>query len=410
MSENKTEFQPSSGYRYLVLVSGIIIALFIGLLYTWSLFVKPMCEYYGWSVDSVAVMGNVMVAALCVGSFTGGQLLPVLGAKKCGLIGTIMYGGFMFISSFVTSPVLMYITWGIIAGVGSGILYNSMMFVIASWFPDKRGIIMGIFLGTFGLSTTIMSKPVSSLLAAIGVKYTVMLLGGVYFVVLMLIVIFIMRDPPAGWKPEGYVPKEISAETKAVSRAEGLKTSSFWMFCIAQLLLCIPYNFISSYVTVFVTDVKALTPEFAVTVVASLGIGQFSGRLICGVLADKLGDKPTFAIACGASIVGCIVLLFAQSSAAVLIMFFLLAFGYGGRTPVYGTLCVNNFGAKSGSIFVGLSAVVSTITCLLSGVITASIRAATGSFNGAFYVAIAAAVIGLALLLAMPKVKPVDKL
>lgn len=137
--------------RGAVVVGAFIIALFAGLLYTWSLFVKPICEQYGWQTDQVALMGNTMVATLCLGGFIGGQLLPKVGPRVCGIIGAVMFGGFMFVSAFVTTPALIYLTYGVVSGIGCGILYNSMMFTLGKWFPDKRGLVMGIFLGIFGL-------------------------------------------------------------------------------------------------------------------------------------------------------------------------------------------------------------------------------------------------------------------
>lgn len=412
MSENKQAFAPSKGYRWLVFAGGLIISLAIGLLYLWSIYVKPICAQYGWNTDQVAIMGNVMVATLCLGAFIGGQLLPRIGPKACGIIGAVMFGGFMFISSFVTSPSLMYITYGVIVGTGVGLLYNAIMYTLGFWFPDKRGFVMGCFLGVFGLSTTIWSAPINSMLNGIGVKATMMILGIVFFAIIFLISVFILRKPPEGWMPEGYMPPadKGSANTKALTVKQGLKTKEFWMITAAQVLLCIPYNFISSYVAVYSADVKLISADAIVTIVAAMGIGSFSGRLIGGILADKIGNKGSYIIGCLASIIGCAVLMPASGAGLVGVMFFLLAFGYGARTPVYGTLAVDNFGVKNSSALAGVTSLFSVITCLLSGIMTAAIKNSTGSYNGSFYIAIAAAVIGCLCVLLLPKIKPVDKL
>lgn len=396
--------------RSAVVVGAFIIALFAGLLYTWSLFVKPICEQYGWQTDQVALMGNTMVATLCLGGFIGGQLLPKVGPRVCGIIGAVMFGGFMFVSAFVTTPALMYLTYGVVSGIGCGILYNSMMFTLGKWFPDKRGLVMGIFLGIFGLSSTIWSKPISHLLTEIGVKSTMMYTGAAFFAVILLVSLLLLRNPPEGWLPAGYTPPadRLSGDVRSISVKQGLKTKAFWLITAAQVLLVITYNFISAYVSVFLVEEKALTAEFAVTVVALMGVGSFTGRIVGGILADWLGNKLSYFIGCAASVISLLVLISATGEAAIKIMFFISAFGYGSRTPVYGTLAVDNFGEKNSSAMAGLTNLFTITMSLGSGIMTAAIHSATGSYIPAFYVAIAAAVIGCTCVLIMPKIKPVD--
>lgn len=402
----------TDAFRWLVLAGAVIVALCSGLLYMWSVYVKPMCAEYGWSTDQVALMGNVMVATLCLGGFIGGQMLPRMGAKACAVVGGLLFGGFMFVSSFVSSPAVMYITYGILSGTGAGILYNSMMFTVGLWFPDRRGLAIGIYLGAFGLATTLWSKPISSLLASIGVQNTIQWTGLGFSATIVLIGLFIMKNPPEGWLPKDYTPpqEKASANVKSVSVRDGLKTTTFWLITVAQVLLVITYNFINPYAAVYMTDIKMLSAEFAVSVVAAMGIGSLTGRLAGGYLADKLGNKIAYLIACLSSIIACVVLVVAGSPTAVAVSFFLIAFGYGGRTPIYGTLAVDSFGARTSSSFAGFTNLFTIITSLLSGVMTASIKQATGSYNGAFYVAIAAAVIGCTCIMLLPKEKPVDKI
>lgn len=400
----------SANFRWLLLAGCALIALCIGLLYMWSVYVIPMCEQLGWKTHQVALMGNVMVATLCLGGFIGGQLLPKIGPRTCGILGGALFGGCMFISSFVTNPVLMYITYGVLSGTGCGILYNSVMFTLSTWFPDKRGLVMGIYLGLFGLSATIWSKPISSLLESIGVKSTMMYTGLVFLILIIFISTFILRAPPSGWLPNGYKPnaRRANSDLRSLTVRQGLRTRAFWMITAAQVLLVVTYNFISTYVSVFIVEEKGLTAEFAVGVVAFMGIGSFVGRLAGGLLADLLGNKFSYTVGCAASVLSLSVLIFTYGEIAITVMFFLSAFGYGARTPVYGTLSVDNFGSKYSSAMAGLTNLFTISTSLLSGIMTASINTSTGSFIPAFYVAIGCAIIGWLCIVLMPKTKPVD--
>ena len=122
----------------------------------------------------------------------------------------------------------MYLTYGVVSGIGCGILYNSMMFTLGKWFPDKRGLVMGIFLGIFGLSSTIWSKPISHLLTEIGVKSTMMYTGAAFFAVILLVSLLLLRNPPEGWLPAGYTPPadRLSGDVRSISVKQGLKTKA----------------------------------------------------------------------------------------------------------------------------------------------------------------------------------------
>lgn len=400
--------------RGAVVVGAFIIALFAGLLYTWSLFVKPICEQYGWATDQVAMMGNVMLAAFCGGAAVGGNLLPKLGARNASLTGGLMFGLGVLVSSFVASPVLMYITWGLIGGLGCGILYTVGMYVASAWFPDRRGVIMGLFLAIFGLSVTIFSKGLSSMLTNMGVKTTMLIEGIVLTVVIALIALTVMKMPPAGWAPNGKIAeKKTDAAPKkplvSLTVKEAVRTKEFWLFAIAFCIMVIPYAFISSYVAVFATDVKGFTPEQAITIVSMIGIGTAAGRFLGGVVADWLGNKVSYAIFCMCSVAGGLLLLLGNGIGAISVAFILLAGGYGGRTPVYGVFPVTNFGPENASALFGYGCIGTVISSIVAPLITVATRNATGSYNAAIIIIMCISVVGMLCICLCPKITPVMK-
>lgn len=398
--------------RYLVVVGGCIMGLVAGLVYGWSIYVRPICEQYGWGTDQVALMGSVMTAFFGLGTTVGGNLLPKLGSKVTSLIGALMYGLGVLVSAYVTNPILMYITYGVIAGLGTGILYNMGMFVVSAWFPDKRGVIMGVFLALFGLSLTIFSAPISNMLTSLGVRTTMTIEGIVFTVILTLIALFLMKMPPAGWHPAGYVAPASGMDENtmtSLSPSEAYKTKTFWMYILAIFLLVLPWSFINSYVTVFVTDVKALTAAQAVAIVSAMGIGSFLGRLVGGLVLNKLGNRVTYAIFCLCSVLACLMLLFTNGYTMMMIAFFLNAVGFGGRTPMYGVFSVQHFGPVNASAIYGTACFSTVFSSLLGPSITAYARNATGSYNAAIIFAMVVAVIGMLLIWFVPKETPFMK-
>lgn len=400
--------------RWLVVVGSLIIGLLGGLVYAWSIFVRPVCEAYGWGTDQVALMGNVMMALFCGGATVGGNMLPKLGARKTSFIGSMMFGLGILVSAFVRSPILMYITWGVCGGLGVGILYAIGMYVASAWFPDKRGVIMGLFLALFGLALTVFSKPISSMLATMGVQTTMLIMGVVFTVVLGAISLFLMQMPPEGWRPEGYVPPvsksgKAEDEMESLTVAEGVRTPAFWLYFLAFFFLVIPYSFISSYTTVFAVDYRGLTPEQGVSIVSMMGIGAALGRFLGGVILDKIGPKPTYAIFCLCSVAAGILLLTSHAYIGIMIAFVLVSAGYGGRTPMYGVWPIQQFGPKNASALYGWAVISTVASSLIGPAITAATRSSTGSFATTIIVSIVVALIGMCCIIFTPKHTPFQK-
>ena len=400
------------GNRILVVIFACLIGLMAGLIYTWSIWVQHICAEYGWGTDQVALMGNVMLVTFVFGVTIGGQLLPKLGAKVSCLIGSVMFGGFFIISSFVSNPIVMYVTYGVIAGLGVGILYVVGQFAASAWFPDKKGLIMGIFLAVFGLSVTICSGIINGMLQSMGVKSTMLIVGIIITVVCVVGSLF-MSTPPAGWTPAGMTAQTNTAAAPAPVRSmtvgQAVKTKEFWFITIAYAIMVWPYAFISSYIGVFVTEQKLMASAVAVTVVSCTGIGSFLGRFVGGFLVDKLGCKVTYAIMCAMSLVACIALMPVNGLVGLCVVFIILCIGYGGRTPVYGVIYGKQFGPEYASGIYGWGTFGTAIFLLVAPLTTAAIRGATGSFNTCCIIAAVVSVVGCALMMMLPKVAPVER-
>ena len=399
--------------RWLIVFGSVIIGLLSGLIYTWSIFVKPLSAEYGWSVDQAALVGNTMTALYCIGIAIGGLLLPKLGAKKTSLYGSIMFGVGTLVSGFVKVPVVMFVTYSIVAGLGVGFLYAVGMFVASAWFPEKRGFIMSLYLTAFGLALTFFTAPINMLLQKYGVQAAFVILGIIYLVVLSLVSIFLMKTPSEEWLMQHKV--EIKSDDKSetmesVTVAEGLKTPQFWLFFAAYFLLIFPYAFISSYSVVYLEDQVGLLSEQAVAIVSTMGIGAAAGRIMGGVLVDRIGCKKTYATFCTCSSLGCILMLTTGSYASMTIAFIFLAAGFGGRVPVYGVHPIQQFGPKYSSSLYGFGVPGTSISMILAPLVTAAIRNRTGSFNGAAVVAIVIAIVGMCCICVFtPRVTPFMK-
>lgn len=405
--ERKTS---TTSNRLVILISACLIGLMAGLIYTWSIWVGPICAEYGWDTNVVALMGNVMLVTFVFGVTLGGQMLPKLGAKTSCLIGTVMFGGFFMLSAFVTNPVLLYITYGGIGGLGVGILYVVCQFAASAWYPDRKGLVMGIFLAIFGLSVTISSAPINGILQSVGVQGTMLIVGGIVFAVCLIGSLFMKAPQPDQTADNKKSESTVSVAAKSLTVSQALKTKEFWLITCAYALMVWPYSFISSYISVYVTEEKLLPAAVAVTCVSATGIGSFVGRFVGGLIVDKLGCKLTYFIMCLCSLVACAALPFVGSSGLIVALFVVMCIGYGGRTPVYGVIYGKEFGPKFASGLYGYGTLGTAIFLLVAPLVTAAVRNANGgSFAISFAIASAVTVIGCALMMLVPKQTPVEK-
>ena len=399
--------------RWLVVVGSMLIGLLAGICYTWSLFVVPLRDTYNWDVDSIAMIGNVMMAVFSIGATVGGIMLPKVGAKPCSLLGTIIYTIGVVWTAFATTPTVMYIAWGILAGLGAGILYAMGMYVASAWFPDKRGIIMGVFLCLFGLSVTIFTQPTYSMLDNVGARSTLLFYAIFIGVVGLFVSLFLMQTPPEGWVPKGYiVPSDNSNtqnELESCTVSESLRTKTFWMYFGAYGCLAVPYFFISSYATVFLSEYKSLLYEQAVFIVGLMGIGAATGRIFGGFIVDRIGCRKSYATGCLLSVLSCLLLFVCNSYIGLMIGFFLVSFGFGSRMSTYGCHPVEQFGPKYASSMFGWAILATVPTTVLAPMITAWTRNSTGSYTPAIIIAIIASLIGMCGITFAPKQSPYMK-
>lgn len=391
--------QTKSARRWLVVAGSMVIGLFGGLIYAWSIFVKPVCAAYGWETNQVVLMGNVMMACFSGGTFLGGLVWPRYGVTRTGVLGAVLFSGAVICAAYAPSPLAMYLSWGVAGGFGIGMLYSVGMYAGSAWFPEKRGTVMSLFLMCFGLAPTVLAKPISVLLTALGVRRTMLYLGAFLFVVLGGISLFLMRLPPDHRQdPAG---EKTPAALTPCSLREAVRTGTFWLFAGGIFCLTIPYAFINSYATVYAIDYRGLSADQAVLIVSASGLGAAGGRLLGGVAADRWGCRVSVTLACLSSAAACGLLLACRGFWGVLMGFVLVSVGFGLRAPVYGLWPVGRFGAETAGSVYGAASLAAIPSSLLAPMLTAAT-----SYSVSTVCALAAAGLGLAAFWVTPRYTP----
>ena len=150
----------------------------LGAVYAWSVFRNPLSKQFGWSIPQITLTFTISICVLGVASFFGGLWLNRKGPRVVALTGGFLYGLGVFLASFSAHKLWwLYLSYGVIGGVGLGLGYIVPVAVLVKWFPDRRGLITGIAVGGFGAGALVTAPVATRLIQSVGVLQTFAYLG-----------------------------------------------------------------------------------------------------------------------------------------------------------------------------------------------------------------------------------------
>src|ERR1022692_4731243 len=191
--------------RWVIALAGIFLQIALGAVYAWSVFRTPLAKQFGWSISEVTLTFTISIFVLGVSAFFGGLWLNRQGPRIVAMTGGALYGLGVFLASFSDHKLWwLYLSYGLIGGIGLGFGYIVPVAVLVKWFPDRRGLITGVAVGGFGAGALITAPVATKLIQSVGVLQTFAYLGISYLVVVMATG-YLMQNPPNGWQPAGWV-------------------------------------------------------------------------------------------------------------------------------------------------------------------------------------------------------------
>src|SRR5580704_9876757 len=212
--------------RWRVALGGVLMNLALGSLYAWSVFVLPLEKEFGWKRTETSLTYTIAVVTFALTFIIAGRIQDRRGPRLCAFLGTIFVSAGFFLSAYTTSLTFLYLTLGFIVGIGNGFGYSTPIPVASKWFPDKRGLVVGIMVGGYGAASFLLSLFVPNMIATNGWRSTVQILAGI-FLVMGLLGTWLMENPPAGYRPAGWTPPAAAATRRDFATAEILGTPQF---------------------------------------------------------------------------------------------------------------------------------------------------------------------------------------
>ena len=283
--------------RWLIAAAGVVMQVALGAVYAWSVFRIPLSEAYGTSVSAVNTTFSIAILALGFAAFFGGLWMGRSGPRIVAISAGALYGVGIFLASFAENNLwVLYLSYGLMAGIGIGLGYIVPVATLIKWFPDKRGFITGIAVAGFGAGALLTAPIAKQLISGVGLFSTFAILGVLYFIMVVGAGL-LMKNPPEGWKPEGWEPEEEeSGERTGINYELGgaLKTWQ-WYALWALLFLNVTAGIaIISEADPIAQEVSGAAPWLAAWLVSIISIGNAAGRFLWAWLSDAIGRKWVF--------------------------------------------------------------------------------------------------------------------
>jgi MFS transporter, OFA family, oxalate/formate antiporter len=346
------------GWR--VALAGVGVNLALGVLYTWSVIAGGIPKSWGWSAADRSLPYAVACFVFALSMIPAGRLQDRYGPRWVIMAGGFLMGAGLIVSSIAGSSLLGFVVgFGGLTGVGIGFGYASATPAAVKWFPSaKTGMIAGIVVAGFGLASVYIAPLATTMLKNLGLSATLMYLGIAFMVVVMLLSLLV-RNPPAGYKPEGgaeavsdkSAPAAVMVE-RNVHWKDMIKTSQFW-------ILWLMYAFGSATGLMLIGIAKPLGTmalgEAAFWVVIMLAVGNAGGRVLAGMVSDKIGRQWTMFGAYVIQAVMVFSLLFVQQSAVMLLLIVTIAgANYGANLAIFPSATKDYFGIKNFGLNYGI--------------------------------------------------------
>jgi OFA family oxalate/formate antiporter-like MFS transporter len=390
--------------RWRVVIGGVLMNLALGSLYAWSVFVLPLEKEFGWSRAQTSWVYTIAIVTFALTFILAGRIQDKRGPRPCAFLGSVLVALGFFLTSLTTSLSFLYFVFGIIVGAGNGFGYATPIPVASKWFPDKRGLVVGMMVGGYGAGSAIIGPLATNLITSIGWRPTFQLLSAM-FLIMGIIGAWLMTNPPQGYRPAGWTPPPAMAARRDFTTAEMLHTAQFYFLWVAYCLGTTAGQMTISQLVPFARNagLSAAAAAFAITVGA---VGNAGGRILSGWLSDAVGRLTTLRIMVLASAVA-MPALFAFREQPVLFYILVAAvyWCYGTQLSVFASTTADLYGTRNLGLNYGVLFTAWGAAGILGPIIGGRVFDAFGAYRYAFYAASGLAVIAfISLVMAKPAV------
>ncbi|RXZ32331.1 oxalate/formate MFS antiporter [Oxalobacteraceae bacterium CAVE-383] len=398
------------GSRWMQLTLGLVCMMAISSpQYVWTLFTKPLMTQLGVSLTQIQITFSIFIVLQTFLSPLQGYLIEKFGPRLLLAVGAIMTGLSWVLASSADSLTSLYLTYGLLGGVGTGIIYVGIVGLMVAWFPDKRGMAAGVVAAGYGMGAVLSTFPVTTSIAKLGYQPTLLNFGLIFGAIAFLAAMG-MKQPPKNWMAD-YIAS--NKKTDGVGPGKMLKTPLFWLMFLMMTMMSTSGLMVISQMASFSKDfgITDATVWGMAALPLALTIDRFTNGLtrpFFGWVSDRIGRESTMLIAFGLEAIAMTLWLLTRDNTMLFVMLSgVVFFGWGEIFSLFPSTLTDTFGEKHATTNYGFLYMAQGIGSIFGGPLAASLHEVTGSWVVVFGVVITLDV--LTALLAIAVLKPMRK-
>ncbi len=398
--------------RWLQLLLAVIVMMAISSpQYTWALFTKPIGAKLHTQLSDLQLTFSLLIILQTFFAPAQAYLVDRFGPKLLISVGALLAGGSWVLAAQANSLIALYLTYGVVGGIGTGIIYIGIIGLMVRWFPDRRGLATGLAAAGYGFGAVFTSIPIGDMIKSAGYEHT-LLVWGIAQAVIGFVAALGLRAPDPGYVPDGYDPTTVETEMQAkrsYSPIEMLTNPIFWLLFIMMSMMSTSGLMVVSNVGAFANDFKVA--DAVVFGTTALGLSLTLSRITNGAtrpffgwVSDHIGRENTMTLAFALEAVA-ILVLFAVIDQPVLFVVLtgVVFFGWGEIFSLFPSTLTDTFGPKYAATNYGFLYIAQGVGSFLGSSMAAHVKEWTGSWTAVFI--LVAALDALTALLAITVLK-----
>ncbi|WP_428981043.1 oxalate/formate MFS antiporter [Lichenibacterium dinghuense] len=374
--------------------------------YVWALFTKPMAAELGAGAAALQVTITVLIVLQTFFSPFQGYLVQRFGPAPLIGLGALLTGLSWVLASYASSLAALYLSYGLVGGLGTGIVYIGVVGLVMGWFPERRGFAAGLVAAGYGMGAILTTFPIADRLAASGYRAALFEFGLIFAVVGVLAAAGLRRPPVAA-------VAEAPSSARDTATGAMLRHPAFWLMFAMMALMSTTGLMVTTQIGFFAGDfgVTGATVLGMAALPLALTVDRFCNGLtrpFFGALSDRIGRENTMFVAFLLEAIAMTAWLLTRGDPVLFVLLSgVVFFGWGEIFSLFPSTLTDTFGTRNATTNYGCLYIAQGVGSVLGGPMASLLHDGTGSWSVVFAAAIGADV--LTAVLALAALKPLRR-